>query len=438
MVSATECTMNNLHVMPNRMLRHPLGRNASWIILGQGVSFLFQASYFVLLARLLGVTQYGIFAGVFALASTLGPYCGAGAGMLFMRYGSADPRSAGSYWGYTLLVVPMVSLILAVGLYFAGPALSGVKDAVLISLVVVTVCLFGQVVIAAARVFQSYENLRATAAVTVLGNLLRFIAVTSMIIAFRHATAGEWAVGAVVASFVAAIIACISVHRTVGRPKFSVALVRRRAWEGFGFAFAGSAQFVYNDLDKTMLTHYGMAAAAGFYSLAYRIVDFATTPIGAIDAAVLPRYFVLARSGCGEVIQLASKTIKAVVVLGLVLAALLLITVPVVPYLAGRDFSAALNVVRWICCIPLFRGVHSITGSAITGLGMQPYRTATQCGTAVMNVVLNCWLIPVYGWRGAAWSSIASDGVLAILNAAVLVWISCRKRRPLTFAKPIE
>jgi O-antigen/teichoic acid export membrane protein len=34
-------------------------------------------------------------------------------------------------------------------------------------------------------------------------------------------------------------------------------------------------------------------------------------------------------------------------------------------------------------------------------------------GVAIFNVLINLWLIPAYSWRGAAWSSIASDGLLA-------------------------
>jgi O-antigen/teichoic acid export membrane protein len=34
-------------------------------------------------------------------------------------------------------------------------------------------------------------------------------------------------------------------------------------------------------------------------------------------------------------------------------------------------------------------------------------------GVAIFNVLLNLWLIPAYSWRGAAWSSIASDALLA-------------------------
>jgi O-antigen/teichoic acid export membrane protein len=36
-------------------------------------------------------------------------------------------------------------------------------------------------------------------------------------------------------------------------------------------------------------------------------------------------------------------------------------------------------------------------------------------------VALNFWLIPRRGWLGAAWASLASDGLLAILNVALVV-----------------
>jgi O-antigen/teichoic acid export membrane protein len=33
---------------------------------------------------------------------------------------------------------------------------------------------------------------------------------------------------------------------------------------------------------------------------------------------------------------------------------------------------------------------------------------------AAINVLLNLWLIPAYSWRGAAWASLLTDGLLAI------------------------
>ena len=51
---------------------------------------------------------------------------------------------------------------------------------------------------------------------------------------------------------------------------------------------------------------------------------------------------------------------------------------------------------------PVFRSIHQITGSALAGAGLQNYRTTTQLMVAAFNFALNLYLIPHFGWRGAA------------------------------------
>src|SRR6516165_6749853 len=87
-----------------RIRNSPLARNAGWMMLGQGTSFLLQAAYFILIARLLGAYEYGLYAGAFALAAIVGEYSTMGSGTLFLRYVSADPKRFSQYWGNLLLV----------------------------------------------------------------------------------------------------------------------------------------------------------------------------------------------------------------------------------------------------------------------------------------------------------------------------------------------
>ena len=60
-------------------------------LVGQGANFFLQAVFFLLLTHLLGVTEYGIFSGAYALISLATPYSTLGAGMLFMRYVVGGP-----------------------------------------------------------------------------------------------------------------------------------------------------------------------------------------------------------------------------------------------------------------------------------------------------------------------------------------------------------
>ena len=86
----------------------------------------------------------------------------------------------------------------------------------------------------------------------------------------------------------------------------------------------------------------------------------------------------------------------------------------------------AVGAIRWLSLIPFFRSVHYFAADALTGAGHQGLRSAVQVFVALFNVLLNFWLIPAYSWRGAAWSSLASDGLLMVL-LWVAVWHLARK-----------
>jgi O-antigen/teichoic acid export membrane protein len=181
-----------------------------------------------------------------------------------------------------------------------------------------------------------------------------------------------------------------------------------------------STSSLYNDLDKTMLSHYGMNHANGIYSMAYRIVDIATIPIFSIRDAAMPRFFKFGRSGVAASAELSNRLQRRTLTLGALAAAGMFAAAPLIPYVVGRGFEEGVAALRWLCLIPLFRSIHQMTGSALTGAGLQNYRTGTQLVAATLNFLLNLWLIPNWGWHGAAWSSLCTDAALAGMNWGIL------------------
>jgi len=405
------------------LIEHKLARNASWMLLGQGANFFLQGATFILLARLLGVTEYGIFAGAFALVNILTPYSSVGASMLFMRYVSADHSKAPVYWGNTLIVTSAVSAAIGGALFFAGPVLTHIQSGMIFVVLALANCLLGQIAGLGSIVFQTFEKLRSTALLAFLSNCARFLILLLMLVTLHRATAVQWSIGVLAASACAALLSLLWVRREIATISFDLRLMVSRMWEGIGFSFAGSTNSVYNDVDKTMLSHYGLNRENGFYSLAYRIVDFSTSPITAMDAAVLPRMFHLSQKSFLDALRLALKSARLAVLLGVVIAAFILLVAPLAPRVVGRDFSGALVALHWLCWLPLLRGIHRMTGGALTASGRQSLRTATQFAVAIINFLLNLWWIPVYGWIGAAWSSVVSDGLLAFLNALLVLWL---------------
>lgn len=192
---------------------------------------------------------------------------------------------------------------------------------------------------------------------------------------------------------------------------------------------------LYNDLDKTMLSHFGMNFANGIYTTAYRIVDFATVPIMSICTAAMPRMFQIGKNGLAQTAHLSFRLLRRALLIAALLAVGMFLCAPLLPKLVGKGFVESLEALRWLCLIPLFRAVHQIVGSALTGAGLQRYRTAMQFAAAAFNFALNLWLIPAFSWRGAAWSSLATDGGLGLITLCLVAILSRKSKDSLEFAK---
>lgn len=116
---------------------------------------------------------------------------------------------------------------------------------------------------------------------------------------------------------------------------------------------------------------------------------------------------------------------------GLVAAPVLAFGAPLLPRVFGHSFAASVGALRFLCVLPLLRALHYAWGTAITACANQWVRTGAQFGIAVVNLALNLLLIPRWGWQGAAFASLVTDGGLALATWMILrLLVSRSLRRP--------
>jgi len=398
-----------------------LARNAGWVCLGQGLSIVSQGVYFILLARLLGATEYGIYVGVFAMVAVLSVYSPLGSSFTLIRHVSLFPKNFALYWGNVLVT------IFTLGGFFAGlliwivPHLAHSYPWKLVVCAAVSDCLCAQLTDASSRVFQAFEKMRVTASLSLLTNLLRTLLAGTLLWRLGHVTANQWVLAALVVSFIACCCALALVTRCYGKPAFSFRMLFRHASEGAVFAMSSSASGIYNNFDKAMLGHYNMNTANGIYTMAYRVVDICTIPITSIHGAAFPRFFKKGVGGVQNTIPYALQILKRTALLALLSAVAMVLAARLIPHLVGKSFSESVVALYWLSVLPVFRSLHLSSGDALTGAGHLNLRAGLQGVAAVFNFGANLYLIPHYGWLGAAWSSIATDGLLAGSNWIALL-----------------
>jgi O-antigen/teichoic acid export membrane protein len=402
------------------MPKGSLARHAGFMFVGQGTGYLLRAVYFVLIARLLGVLQYGVVVGAFALVNMVTNYGRLGSSVVFLRHVSADRTRFAVYWGNILLVTLSMSSLLIVALYFAAGHVIAPASAAVIVPTAIASCLFEQLTIGAGQVFQTFEKMGITATLNLLTSLARTLMAGGMLLVLHHATAGQWVIASMAVSGIAAIAAVAMVTINFGWPQVEPRLFLKRGAEGAEYALSASTGCAFNDLDKTMLSHFGMSAANGIYTLAYRAIDLATMPTVSMEAAAEPRMFQLGATSLQQAAIFGRRLLNRTVLTSAAAAVAMFVLAPLIPLLVGRGFTESVSALRWLCLIPVFRSIHGATGSVLTGAGLQRYRSGTQIVAAVGNFGLNLWLIPAHGWLGAAWASLITDGGLGVMNSVVL------------------
>jgi O-antigen/teichoic acid export membrane protein len=419
-----------------------MAKNSIWIFTGQGLSLIAQAIYFIVIARLLGTFQYGLFVGAAASVSIVSQYSSLGSGLLFLRHVSPHHSRFPQYWGNILLSTLSLGTVLVVLLAIASPWFLHGTATRLVVLLAIGECICGQLTIAMSQIFQAFEKMRYTAVLSLLTTCARMLIAVAMLLTLHHANASQWVIASLSVSLAATIAGVVLVTTHFGLPVFQPRLFFERVREGLVFAVSGSTASVYNDVDKAMLAHFGMNAANGIYTMAYRIIDIGTIPIRSVHAAAFPRFFRhgATSGGLKATEQFARKLLRRTSLLGLAAALLMFFGAPIIPHIVGKGFAPSVMALRWLCPIPFFRSFQLSAADALAGAGKQSWRLTGQLLAAAVNVGLNLYLIPRYSWQGAAWANLITDALLGVTLWSIVAGMNhaLQRVRPDDLGIPLE
>ena len=162
---------------------------------------------------------------------------------------------------------------------------------------------------------------------------------------------------------------------------------------------------------------------AGYYSVAATMADLVYMLPVIIGTILFPKLSSL--SDIGMKWELTKKVAYGVGSIMLVLTvAIAFLAKPVIGILYGEAFLPAAPVFAWLMPAILLLSVNSILMNYFASIGMPSIVIYSPGVATCLNIVLNIYLIPVWGGIGAAWSSIAAYGVMLVFS---LLYITYRK-----------
>lgn len=420
-------------------LRSTLARNTGWMLVGQGLKLVIQALYFTMIARSLGAKNYGAFVGVVGLVGILSPFGTLGSGNLLIKNVARDGQQFKKNCGLALSTTLLSSTILFCLVVLASHFLLPVTIPIRLVMLVAASDLFGASITAICeQAFVAFERLKWTASISVLQSTARLAAAVILVALYHHPSALQWGSFYFGSTSIVAMVALGLVIVKLGVPMFSLSRTVAEFREGFYFSVNTSAATIYNDIDKAMLARLGTLEATGIYGAAYRLIDVSLAPVSSLMAAANPGFFRTGMGGISSTIQYAKPLILRALGYATFVSIAVLAGAEIVPYILGTEYRLAVEALRWLAILPMLKAVHFFLADALAGAGYQGVKTLIYVGVAAFNVLINLWIIPAYSWRGAAWSSIASDALLACGVGAAALLLSRRSQSGATKTEMVE
>ncbi|NJM47791.1 MAG: oligosaccharide flippase family protein [Alkalinema sp. RU_4_3] len=387
-----------------------------WMMGSHGLKLVLQAVYFIVVARKLGAAEYGTFIAASAVAEVVSPFSTLGIGNLMVKNVARDRTLFSLYWGNALVTNLIAGTGLILGLMAIAPLfLPSSISPLLLGLAAVNSLIFSRILDLARMAYQSVSRFDRTAQMNLLPHMLRAGAALLMVSLFPDPNALDWMTMGLLCLGSASIASLVVIHREIGPAKPNLPKLYPELKQGSYFAVGLSAQSIYNDIDKTMLASLASVQATGLYAAAYRLIEVAFVPMRSLLDASYTRFFKAGKTGVQGTWLVARKLLPMMGGYGLVAALGLYFCAPVVPWVLGPEYQMAVPALQWLAPIVLLKGLHYIAADTLTGADLQGYRSLTQIGVALLNIVLNIGLIPRYGWQGAVIASLASDGLLMVL-----------------------
>ena len=379
-----------------------------------GFRLLFQTGHLIVLARLLGPSQFGIFAAAMASAMLLGKLANLGTQYPLLRTTAVDISSATSVLRYaipttvaagTILLVfflPAAYLLTSTQQDFGVWPLIAIAIAELVASPLITLIAMAQ--LGSGRIARSQLT-------QILPLGLRFLAALTLFIVQPHDPLQMYASLYLSTSAIAIVaivcIKAITIPNINTWRKPSLAELR----EAIGFGIMEVTTTAPSEIDKAIAPYLLTPTLSGLYTVAGRTVGALPLPVTAMMLSALPRLFRAAVPGRDNILLLY--TSLCAISYSIVLATTLWFLAPFIHHLFGPDYEYITNILRVFCFAVPATALRIVANNTLVSLSKPGLRTRCELLGITALVVGAFPLTQLFGVEGLALSFVICHWIIA-------------------------
>lgn len=183
-----------------------------------------------------------------------------------------------------------------------------------------------------------------------------------------------------------------------------------------------SINFLIAQTGVIMLGMFRTEADVGYYAIAVKLAALSTFVIQAVNSMAGPKFSELFHSGkIEELFHIAKKSTKLIfLTTSPILLVLIFLGKPILSHAFGSDFVVVYPAMTILVLGQFVNTLTGLNGMFLNMTGHQNILKNIMAAAALMNILLNLWLIPKLGFNGAAIATAVSLCFWKIISFAYI------------------
>lgn len=390
-------------------------KNLSALLVSEMLTRVMMLVFTIILARTYGKEQFGIYALALSIGGLFEIFFNMGLNTVFMQRVVGEKKSLQEELSVFLPLRILLSLASYV-CFIAFIFLMGKSEATLESL-----ALGGLYYTIASIVgflwacFDAKQQMQYTAGIKLFQYIIIF-GLGMFFLSFGYPISSI--VGAYVVSItLAGILTAIIIHKYFSKikPYFETKKWREIIYKGWPIALSGAFVFVYNYLDTIIISLNQGEQAVGLYQVSYKIIGTLFILSSIINQAYFPSLIETHHQEKEKLLHIFDKALKSVFFWSVPISiGGVMLAERIILFIFGPEYAEATIVFRiliWNCIIYF---ASSAMTSLLYALGKQRDTLKVFFIGALVNTILNLFIIPRYGIEGAAITTLAAESAVLI------------------------
>ncbi|MDD5147152.1 MAG: flippase [Candidatus Daviesbacteria bacterium] len=399
-------------------------KQTSWLFFSQTITRIIGFFYVIYLARILGVSDFGLYTVALAYFSIISSIADFGFNRFLIREVARDrlqaPQLICNVAVFRLTLTSVLFAVFSIFLYALD------QDKMRISLILLaTLAILPQsIAFTFDAIFVAIQKLQFSAGALFISSLTTALAGLILI----ENGFGVWgAVNALIlGQFIYAAALTYLLYRQQGifLSAIKSRVIKEAILGSLPYGLLSVLGLLYFRIDSVLLSYIKGNFETGIYGVAYKFLEAVIFIPGAFSLALFPILAKLHDDRTDEMRKLYFKSIKVMGVVGIVLFLIYFLILPSLIKLFLPNYLQSIEAIRILS--------FSIPFIFIAAPGVQVLLSSEKylklvvllsLFTVAFNVILNLNFIPEFGFRAAAWITVASD----VLSFAVFYILIIKK-----------